>query len=286
MTQKIHLKKIYRWLLHMFSLLAECQISFVKNSLISWFIKKYNVNLQESSIKQVKDFVNFNDFFTRHLAEDIRPIDQAPNSIVSPVDGQISQFGRIESNRLLQAKGSYYSLKNLLANDDSLASIFSNGSFITLYLSPADYHRVHMPSAGHLEQMTYVPGSLYSVNERSQNKHPGLFTRNERVINVFETQTGKMCMILVGAGLVGSIETQWHGVITPPHSSRIQTWDYLHQAIDIEKGEEVGLFKLGSTVIVLFEKNKVQWLPTIGKGKSILMGSSIGRYQLKTSETV
>lgn len=277
MTKKIQLKKMQRWLLHVFSSLTECRISFVKNILISWFIKQYNVNMEESVTKNVNGFVNFNDFFTRHLVKDARPIDKASNSIISPVDGQISQFGRIESNRLLQAKGSYYSLKSLLANDETLTSIFFNGSFITLYLSPANYHRVHMPVSGHLEEMIYVPGSLYSVNERSQKKHPSLFTRNERLINLFETQTGKMCMILIGASLVGSIETQWHGIVTPPHSSHIQRWDYFHQAIDIEKGEEVGLFKVGSTVIVLLEKNKVQWLPTIGKGKSILMGSAIGQ---------
>lgn len=273
-------KKIQLWLSRAISLFAECRIFFVKKIMISWFIKRYNVNMQEASPNAIKDFINFNDFFTRHLNKEARLIDQKSNSIVSPVDGTISQFGRIESNRLLQAKGYYYSLKSLLANNETLTSIFSNGSFITLYLSPADYHRVHMPFAGHLEQMIYVPGHLYPVHRRAQTKYAKLFTRNERVINLFDTPAGKMCVILVGACLVGSIETQWHGAVTPPHSNHMQEWDYFHQAIDIEKGEEVGLFKMGSTVIVLFEKNKVQWLPTIGKEKSILMGTSIGRCQL------
>ena len=208
MTKSIQLNKIQRWLLHLFKRLSECHIFFIKNFLISWFIKKYNVNMQESSIKSIQDFSHFNDFFTRQLAKGARSIDKNLHHIISPVDGQISQFGRIESNRLVQAKGCYYSLKNLLAQQESLSTIFFNGSFMTLYLAPANYHRVHMPYTGHLEQMIYVPGSLYAVNDKSQHKHKGLFTRNERVINVFETQMGKMCMIFVGAGLVGSIEMQ------------------------------------------------------------------------------
>jgi phosphatidylserine decarboxylase len=275
-------RKIHLWLSKIARLFAECRVTFIKNFLITWFIKRYNVNMQESAEKNIKNFANFNAFFTRYLVKDARPINQEQNSIISPVDGEISQFGRIESNRLLQAKGCYYSLKNLLANNEELNSIFSNGSFITLYLSPTNYHRVHMPFPGHLEQMIYVPGCLYPVNKRAQIKHNDLFIRNERVINLFDTQVGKMCVILIGACLVGSIETQWHGIVTPPHVNHIQDWDYFHQAIDIEKGEELGLFQMGSTVIVLFEKNKVQWLPALGKGKSILMGSAIGRRQSET----
>jgi phosphatidylserine decarboxylase len=260
-------KQLQLWLTKIAKLLAECKIKLIKNILIELFIKHYSVNMNDYRLKDKNDFACFKDFFTRQFRQDARPIDKTANRIVSPVDGQISQFGRIESNRLLQAKGIYYSLKDLLAGDNSLTQLFSNGSFMTLYLSPSDYHRVHMPFAGHLDNMLYVPGTLFAVNQNAQLKKTDLFTRNERVINVFSTSIGKMCVILVGACLVGSIETQWHGDVTCNHRHSSKEWDYTHQAIDMQKGEEIGLFNMGSTVIILFEKHTVQWLPALSKRK-------------------
>jgi len=222
-------------------------------------------------------FIHFNDFFIRQLRSDARTIDQAPDSIVSPVDGMISQIGAIEHDRVVQAKGEYFSLSTLLGGDEALALNFTDGEFSTLYLSPRDYHRIHMPVDGRLKKMIYVPGKLFAVNQRTVRHVPNLFARNERVITLFETQAGPMALIMVGAIFVGSMETVWHErTITPPYGKAIQTWDYDGDLL-LKKGEEMGRFNMGSTVILLFGKDRVHLDDQRFAGKPVQMGQAIGK---------
>lgn len=238
---------------------------------IKQFIAHYKVNMDEAAISDYSQFETFNDFFTRALKPGARIISQENNSVVSPVDGCISEIGTIEKNQLLQAKGTYYSLENL-CGDSSVAAHFENGSFLTAYLSPKDYHRFHMPFAGQLLQMRYMPGKLYSVNVSSVENVPGLFAKNERVVCLFETAIGKMAVIPVGAMIVGSIAMNWHGVVVP--GSRYH-WNYESQSLCFDKGNELGHFRLGSTVIMLFEKNRLAWDAQLAAGKSLRLGDVI-----------
>lgn len=236
--------------------LATVQNKTIKNMLIKLFIKKFNVDLSQAQIQDPTQYQNFNSFFTRKLLPATRPIasPDTHNSIISPVDGTVLTLGEIKPNSLYQAKSKTYTLTSLLASKN-LAELFHNGSYITQYLSPKDYHRVHMPYSGQLQQMIYVPGMLFSVNPISSNVIDSIFARNERVICLFKTDVGYMAVILVGAMLVGSMATSWHGVITPPHSNNskeIKTWDYSDNPIEIKKAEEIGFFQMGSTVICLF----------------------------------
>lgn len=242
-------------------------------------MKKYNVSLDEALITNVEDFTSFNHFFTRKLKPGARKICTDKDAIISPVDGYTSEFGKIHENQLLQAKSINYTLEDLLANK-VLSESFVNGSFATLYLAPHNYHRIHMPLDGVLETMIYIPGTLFSVNGKAVKNIPNIFTKNERVVCIFNTSLGRVAVILVGAMIVGGIETFWHGTITPPHKckKKITTWNYdtsTAKHIKLFKGEEMGLFNLGSTVILLFEKNNVAWSKSLNTGNSIVLGEKI-----------
>ncbi|PJG84260.1 archaetidylserine decarboxylase [Conservatibacter flavescens] len=228
---------------------------------IKAFVKKYQVNMNEAANPDIKSYGNFNEFFIRPLAENARPINQDPNALCLPADGRISQCGHIDNTLLLQAKGHFYRLDDLLAGDEELIETFKNGEFATTYLSPRDYHRVHMPCNGTLRKMIYVPGELFSVNPFLNSHVPNLLARNERLICVFDTEFGKVVQILVGATITASMSTVWSGVINPPRSQDIKVWTYEAEGenvIRLNKGEEMGAFQLGSTVINLFAPNSVR----------------------------
>jgi phosphatidylserine decarboxylase len=228
------------------------------------FIARYKVNMAEAADPRVESYTTFNEFFTRPLREGARPIANAP--FVCPVDAAISQFGPIEHDQIFQAKGHSYSTRALVGGDQQLAHQFDHGHFATLYLAPKDYHRIHMPCDGVLKRMIYVPGDLFSVNPLTARHVPSLFARNERVVCVFDTEFGPFINVLVGATIVGSMATVWHGVVNPPRSRDIREWNYEGQNIRLAKGAEMGRFLLGSTVVMLFPKNVVtfnaDWAPT------------------------
>lgn len=228
---------------------AQCDNPWVKNTLINAFIKRFNVDMSQALEPDPTAYATFNDFFTRALKEDARPLGEG---IISPADGTLSQYGRLQAGQLVQAKGHTYSAQTLLGGNTALAEEFLGGSFATVYLSPKDYHRVHMPVTGTLREMIYVPGRLFSVNQATANYVPGLFARNERLVCIFDTEQGPMAMVLVGAMIVAAIETVWSGQVTPlsGHPQRMQ----FGQPITLEKGAEMGRFKLGSTVVMCFTK--------------------------------
>ena len=231
-------------------------------SVIRWFVGKYGVNMSEAAEPDITTYATFNDFFTRALKTDARPLTNA--QWICPVDGAISQFGRIGGDQIFQAKGHRYSTRALLGGDAQLAAQFDNGDFATIYLSPKDYHRIHMPAAGRLLRMIHVPGDLFSVNPATAQGVPGLFTRNERVVCVFDS----FVMVLVGATIVGSMATTWHGVVNPPRSPTVREWHYDDAAIQLQQGEEMGRFLLGSTVVMLWPQNTLvinqHWEPGMG----------------------
>lgn len=245
-----------------------------KNWLIHRFIKTYDVNMAEAIEPDYTKYSSFNAFFTRHLKPELRPIDADDKAIISPVDGGICYFGSIQKGQLFQAKDHNYSLTALLGGDESLAQQYQEGAAITLYLAPRDYHRIHQPFSGKLRSMIYVPGKLFSVNLVTQANIPGLFARNERVICEFDTAFGPMAVIFVGAMIVGSISTTWQGVVTPHRPRVIRRWDYPEKT-EIEKGQELGFFSLGSTVILLFPKNKIEWSETLALNAPIKLGQKI-----------
>lgn len=242
--------------------------------LIPWFIGRYGVNMSEAADPDPAAYASFNEFFTRALRDGVRPI--ASSAYVCPVDGAISQCGAIVGNQLVQAKGHTYSTRALVGGDAALAARFDEGRFATLYLSPKDYHRIHMPCDGRLVRMIHVPGQLFSVNPTTARGVPGLFARNERVVCVFESAQGPFVMVLVGATIVGSVATVWHGVVTPPRSGTVRDWHYDDRLVVLRKGEEMGRFLLGSTVVLLFPKGTLQfqadWLPA----RAIRMGEAMG----------
>lgn len=261
--------------------LANCKQPGIKNALIRRFIQRYNVDMSLAKRQRPEDFQHFNDFFTRALVDGARPIDDTPNGIACPADGAISQLGSIRHGRIFQAKGHDYSLHELLGGDSERAKPFADGSFATVYLSPRDYHRVHMPLAGTLKEMVYVPGKLFSVNQTTAENVPELFARNERVVCTFDTEAGPMAVVLVGAMIVASIETVWAGEVAPVRR-RLQTHDYSgagRQPIHLAKGEEMGRFKLGSTAIVLFGPQAAQWLDNLDEGSAVQMGQNMGMIQ-------
>ncbi|GGC81135.1 archaetidylserine decarboxylase [Vreelandella lutescens] len=226
---------------------AQCDNTWVKNTLINAFIKRFKVDMSQALEPDPTAYATFNDFFTRALKADARPLGEG---LLSPADGTLSQFGRLTAGNLVQAKGHTYSAETLLGGDKALADEFTNGSFATVYLSPRDYHRVHMPVTGTLREMIYVPGRLFSVNQATANYVPGLFARNERLVCIFDTEHGPMAMVLVGAMIVAAIETVWAGQVTPlsGHPQRMR----FGQPVVLEKGAEMGRFKLGSTVVMCF----------------------------------
>ncbi|MBT5484385.1 MAG: phosphatidylserine decarboxylase [Gammaproteobacteria bacterium] len=257
--------------------LADASTPALKNFMIRKFVKRYGVNMAEAINSEAEDFATFNDFFTRALKPGTREVHSAPDSLVSPADGIISAAGNITGDQLFQAKGKSFSLAALLGGDSDTASSFLDGSFVTVYLSPKDYHRVHMPCAGILKKMIYVPGKLFSVNQTTSERIDDLFARNERAVCLFDTDAGPMAMILVGAMIVAGIETVWSGQVAPaPHGLCTSDYANQHPAIQLAKGEEMGRFKLGSTVILLTGPGAVNWLQDVDENFAVKMGEQIG----------
>jgi len=251
------------------------KIAWFKNMLMRWVIKRYNVNMGEAQVADINKFACFNEFFTRSIKTSARPIAEGDDVLCCPVDGAVSQVGDITDNTIFQAKGHDYTAAALLGGYDDIADQFKSGKFATLYLSPRDYHRIHMPVDGTLQHMVYVPGRLFSVNPQTVRCIPGLFARNERVVAVFDTAFGPMAMVLVGAINVSCIETVWQGVITPPHRQPVHRWVYKdHQEIKLAKGEEMGRFNMGSTVICLFANKDFQFDSAFVPEAPIKMGQA------------
>ncbi|MDP3537546.1 MAG: archaetidylserine decarboxylase [Azonexus sp.] len=256
--------------------LASKEAGSLTTSVIRWFVGRYNVNMAEAANPDIASYKSFNEFFTRPLKDGARP--QAEADFISPVDGAISQFGPIERDQIFQAKGHSYSTTALVGGDRELAAHFQDGSFATLYLSPRDYHRIHMPCDGKLTRMIYVPGALFSVNPTTARGVPGLFARNERVVCVFESEFGPFVLTLVGATIVGSMATVWHGMVNPPRPGVVREWRYDgNAAVNLKKGEEMGRFLLGSTVVMLFPKNTLAFNPDWTPTRAIRMGENMGQ---------
>ncbi len=252
--------------------LASVKNPVIKNYLIRYFINKYEVNMSEALEEKLENYADFNAFFIRHLKPECRPI--TPAGVISPVDGYISELGHINEGTLVQAKGRNYSVEELLACKKDLSSQFSSGLFATLYLSPQDYHRIHMPIAATLKEMIYVPGKLFSVQPATARRIPNLFARNERLVVFFETSMGLMAMVLVGATIVGAIGTSWGGDI--PRGRQIQHVNCPENLL-LQQAAEMGYFKLGSTVILLFANNQpIQWEPALHAGDKIRLGEKLG----------
>ncbi|MGH8401502.1 MAG: archaetidylserine decarboxylase [Gammaproteobacteria bacterium] len=239
------------------------------------FIHRFGVNMAEAAQPDPTSYLDFNAFFTRALRDGARPLAKESDAVACPVDGTVSQCGTISGGRIFQAKGQSFTTRELLGDDAALAARFDDGVFTTLYLSPRDYHRIHMPLHGTLTQMIHVPGRLFSVNPPTTRAVPRLFARNERVVTVFDTETGPMAVIMVGALNVGSIETVWAGEITPPRGRTIRQWDYRGSKITLDKGAELGRFNMGSTVILLFAANRARWEATLAADQTVRMGQRI-----------
>lgn len=256
--------------------IARCRVPWFKNALIRWFARRYAVNVSEAACRPL-EFEHFNAFFTRALARDARPVEGGDDDLTSPADGRVSQCGRIERGSLLQAKGLQYRLETLLGGDAALSKTFSDGEFATIYLSPRDYHRVHIPCAGVLRETLYVPGRLFSVAPHTTRVIPDLFARNERLVAVFDTPYGAMAVILVGAIFVAAIETVWGGLVTPPHRKSVVRRSFAVDPPRFRRGDEIGRFNMGSTVILLFQKDRVRWDTALGPGHPMKTGQRIGR---------
>ncbi len=254
--------------------LAGAEAGSLTTRVIRWFVGRYGVNMAEAANPDIASYRSFNEFFTRPLKDGARPL--AGADFLCPVDGAISQFGPIERDQIFQAKGHRYSTAALVGGDRELAARFENGSFATLYLSPRDYHRIHMPCDGRLTRMIHVPGELFSVNPTTARGVPGLFARNERVVCVFESASGPFVLTLVGATIVGSMATVWHGVVNPPRPGVLREWRYDDQQIALKKGEEMGRFLLGSTVVMLFPKDTLAFNPDWAPARAIRMGEAMG----------
>ena len=248
---------------------ARIENSWVKNNFTRWFIKQYQVNLSEAEIENIEDFISFNDFFTRAIKLSLRPISES--DIISPVDGVVSQAGKINDSQIVQAKGRHYSISALIAGKPFKE--IQNGSFATIYLSPKDYHRIHMPCDGTLISMNYIPGDLFSVNQNTVDNIDGVFARNERLVCLFETDFGVMVFVLVGAIFVGSMQTSWEGLITPPYSKAVKNYDYKDHQIKLLKGDELGRFNMGSTVIMLMPEGSPEL--NLEVGQALKMGQSV-----------
>ncbi len=245
-------------------------------AVIRWFVGRYGVDMGEAVNPDIAAYASFNEFFTRPLKAAARPLADA--GFICPVDGAISQFGAIERDQIFQAKGHRYSTTALVGGDAGLAAQFQDGSFATLYLSPKDYHRIHMPCDGRLLRMIHVPGELFSVNPVTARGVPGLFARNERVVCVFESAGGPFVLALVGATIVGSMATVWHGVVNPPRPGHLREWHYGDQQLRLQQGEEMGRFLLGSTVVMLFPQNTLKFNPEWSPQRAIRMGEKMGEH--------
>ncbi len=252
------------------------RVEWLKNAFTRWFIGHFNINMAEAQVSDYRLYPDFNSFFTRALKPGARPLDTAEDAVLCPVDGTVSQARNIDGDQVFQAKGQSYSLTQLLGGRAETSRPFDNGLFTTLYLSPRDYHRIHMPVAGTLREVIHVPGKLFSVNPVTTRRVPGLFARNERVVCLFDTDCGPMAMVLVGAIFVASIETVWQGVITPPAGKEIRRWDYSDKGIRLKAGEEMGRFNMGSTVIIAFAHDRVRWEENISEGTPVRFGQRLG----------
>jgi phosphatidylserine decarboxylase len=257
--------------------LANCQWAWVKNSFISWFIQRYQVDMSQAADSDPLNYLNFNAFFTRALKDGARPVSSDESIVACPADGMISQLGPVEHGNLLQAKGRYYSVTALLGGDSKLAEEFEGGDFATVYLSPRDYHRVHMPLAGVLRQTIYVPGKLFSVNQLTSERVDQLFAKNERLVCIFDTDHGPMAVVLVGAMIVAGIDTVWAGQAAPSSSGRM-TSDFTRQSppVQLARAAEIGRFRLGSTAIVLFGPGMIKLQDALQAGSPVLMGQTMG----------
>lgn len=273
MLKKMHILSQYllpkRWITYFLGLGASWKGDWITRYAILLFMKAYKINIKESVKSHVEDYVTFNEFFTRKLHHCTRPIDNNPSTLIMPADGIISQIGKITDTHIFKVKGTSYHLDGLLAGQDNIINYFRNGDFIVIYIPPSNCHRIYMPCTGTLREMLYIPGELFSVHPNIVNNIPNILSRNERVICLFETDFGYMTQILIGAAIVGSIETKWAGTITPPREGFVKHWHYPSNKNNIKnsenqknivflnKGDEMGLFKLGSTVINIFENEKV-----------------------------
>ncbi len=260
--------------------LAESRLPWLKNAMITLFMRRYpQINLSEAIIENPADFPTFNQFFIRELKPSARPITAEKNVIASPVDGSVAQCGGIQRGQLLQAKNHSFRLIDLLGGDQTLTTLFQDGEFATLYLAPFNYHRVHMPLAGNLKKMMYVPGNLFSVNRMTAELIPHIYARNERIVTLFETDAGPMAVILVGALIVGSMQLAWEK--NPTRAAHLMTQDFSEQSsksIELAKGAELGYFKMGSTVIVLFAKDRARWIESLQAGAVVRLGEKMGKY--------
>jgi phosphatidylserine decarboxylase len=252
---------------------AAARLGGVTTWVIRKFVARYQVNMAEAANPDLTAYPTFNEFFTRALKDGARPLSNAP--LICPVDGAISQFGVIERDQIFQAKGHHYSTTALVGGDMQLAAQFEDGHFATIYLSPRDYHRIHMPAAGRLTRMIHVPGDLFSVNPTTARGVPGLFARNERVVCVFDSAAGPFVLALVGATIVGSVATTWHGVVTPPRSGGLREWRYDKENIELAQGQEMGRFLLGSTVVMLFPKGPLAFNPAWQPGGPVRLGEAM-----------
>jgi len=256
--------------------LARVENPAVKHWLIHSFIQRFDVDMNEAAEPDGRAYPCFNAFFTRALRDDVRPIASGTKALACPVDGRVSQVGEINQGHLFQAKGRNFSVLELLAGNTALANTFASGEFATLYLSPRDYHRIHMPLDGSLRHMLYVPGRLFSVNPPATRTVPNLFARNERVAAIFDTAAGPMGVVMVGALNVGSIETVWAGEITPPRRNQARAWKYQDNEVTLKKGAELGRFNMGSTVILLFSRRRIRWAADLEPSAIMRMGQTIG----------
>lgn len=253
--------------------LANLQAGSTTTAVIKWFIQRYQVDMSEAANPDPAAYPSFNAFFTRALRPGARPLAQA--DWICPVDGAISQLGPIQGEQIFQAKGHHYSTQALVGGDAQLAAQFQDGNFATIYLSPRDYHRIHMPCAGKLLRMIHVPGELFSVNPTTARGVPGLFARNERVVCVFEGPFGPFVMVLVGATIVGSMATVWHGIVNPPRTGKIREWNYAQQDVQLAQGAEMGRFLLGSTIVLLTPKSDMQFNTEWQTAKPVRLGETM-----------
>lgn len=259
---------------------AAAEAGWFTRTFTQWFINRYNVDMSEAAESNPRAYRTFNEFFTRPLRADARPLEAKEGQLAHPVDGAVSQLGPIRGDSIIQAKNHDYSMQALLGGDAEIAKQFENGSFATIYLAPRDYHRIHMPLKGTLRQMVYVPGDLFSVNPLTAENVPNLFARNERVVAVFDSEHGPFAMVLVGATIVASIETVWAGTVTPPTGPRVHTWEYPAaglNSITLDIGEEMGRFKLGSTVVLVFPENMVEFADDLAPESITRMGTVFGK---------
>jgi phosphatidylserine decarboxylase len=254
---------------------ARARAGTLTTAAIRAFVARYGVDMSEAAQPDPAAYACFNDFFTRALKPGVRPIADA--DWICPVDGAISQFGALDGERLLQAKGHHYTATALLGGEPGLADVFHGGHFATLYLSPRDYHRIHMPADGRLQRMIHVPGELFSVNPATARGVPGLFARNERVVCLFEGASGPFAMVLVGATVVGSMATTWHGVVNPPRPGTVRQWRYGPPEVALRQGEEMGRFLVGSTVVMLFPPGPLQFAPGWQPGGPVHLGQAMAR---------